>query len=469
MKKVIILTITICLTHIADSAFPNFYPKLAVEPITDDPGVPLILTPFIEQNKIAEAVAAAKVYFNGFKKIESYSGYFTVDKIFGSNLFFWFFPAANNYENAPVVLWLQGGPGASSLIGLFTENGPFIAKSKKGLKLRPYPWSSTHSMIYIDSPAGTGYSFTNGGFAQNETKVGQDLYSALTQFFTMFPNLQKNEFYVTGESYGGKYVPAISYTIHKNNPDAKLKINLKGLSIGNGLCNPEFQLNYGDYLYQLGLIDLSGQQIFKEKEKEAVTYIQNKQFDKAADVFDDLLDGDFHNKSSIFKNITGFTNYFNFLYPTDPNNLEIQEAAKYLQRDDVRAVIHVGNTSFGVTSSEVEKNLKNDIMQSIAPWLTELLNNYRVLIYNGQLDIIVAYPLTENFLRNLDFNGADQYKTAQRYLWYVGSDVAGYVKQAGNLTEVLVRDAGHMVPADQPQWSFDLINRFTRNKPFHRT
>uniref|UniRef100_A0A6P7H2Q0 Carboxypeptidase n=1 Tax=Diabrotica virgifera virgifera TaxID=50390 RepID=A0A6P7H2Q0_DIAVI len=468
MKKVLVLTF-ICLIQISHSAFPNFYPKIALEPITDDPGVPLLLTPLIEQNKIAEAVAASKVYFNGFKKIESYSGYFTVDKIFGSNLFFWFFPAATNYENAPVVLWLQGGPGASSLIGLFTENGPFKAKSKKGLKLRPYSWSTTHSMIYIDSPAGTGYSFTNGGFAQNETKVGQDLYSALTQFFTMFPNLQKNDFYVTGESYGGKYVPAISYTIHKNNPDANLKINLKGLAIGNGLINPEFQLNYGDYLYQLGFVDVNGQQVFKQAEQEAVKYIQNKQFDKAQDIFHKLLDDDYDNHSSTFTNITGFTNYYNYLYPIDPNDVEIEEAARYLQRDDVRAVIHVGNTSYGITSSEVENNLKNDIMQSITPWLTELLNNYRVLLYNGQLDIIVAYPLTENFLKNLDFNGADQYKTAQRYPWYVGTDLAGYVKQAGNLTEVLVRDAGHMVPADQPQWAFDLINRFTSNKPFHRT
>lgn len=57
----------------------------------------------------------------------------------------------------------------------------------------------------------------------------------------------------------------------------------------------------------------------------------------------------------------------------------------------------------------------NDVMQSITSWLTELLNNYRVLIYNGQLDIIVAYPLTENYLQKIYFNGANQYKTAKRY------------------------------------------------------
>lgn len=75
--------------------------------------------------------------------------------------------------------------------------------------------------------------------------------------------------------------------------------------------------------------------------------------------------------------------------------------------------------------------------------------------------------MTENYLQNLNFAGADQYKVAQRYPWYVDSEIAGYVKQAGKLTEILVRDAGHMVPADQPKWAYDLINRFVQNKPFH--
>ncbi|CAH1183826.1 unnamed protein product [Phaedon cochleariae] len=469
-QTALILCIVIQVYH---ASFPNVYPKIKSEKVTDadevtdDPGVPLFLTPLIEQNKIKEAQTAALVHFNGFKNVQSYAGYLTVDKTFNSNLFFWFFPALADYKNAPVILWLQGGPGATSLIGLFAENGPFLVKNKKGLRVRPYAWTNTHSVIYIDNPAGTGYSFTNGGYAQNETKVGQDLYNALLQFFTLFPDIQKNEFYVAGESYAGKYVPAISYTILKSNPGAKLKINLQGLSIGNGLCDPEHQFQYGNYLYQLGLIDSNVQKIFQDQEQQAVTYIKNKQFDKAFQIFNSLLDGDLNNPSTLFKNATGFTNYFNFLYPDDPNNLEIANMGKYIQRNDIRAAIHVGNSTFNGEDPTVEKFLVGDIMQSVAPWISELLSNYRVLIYNGQLDIIVAYPLTVNFLQNLQFSGADQYKMAARYQWRVGKDLAGYVKVAGNLTEILVRDAGHMVPADQPQWAFDLISRFTRNKPFH--
>lgn len=138
----------------------------------------------------------------------------------------------------------------------------------------------------------------------------------------------------------------------------------------------------------------------------------------------------------------------------------------YVQRSDIRAAIHVGNTSFSGENQTVEIHLMEDVMQSVAPWISELLSNYRVLIYNGQLDIIVAYPLTLNYLQKLKFSSVDEYKKAERHLWTVDGELAGYAKVAGNLTEVMVRNAGHMVPGDQPKWALDLITRFTRNKPF---
>ncbi|KAF2358333.1 Peptidase S10 serine carboxypeptidase [Trinorchestia longiramus] len=87
--------------------------------------------------------------------------------------------------------------------------------------------------------------------------------------------------------------------------------------------------------------------------------------------------------------------------------------------------------------------------------------NYRVLIYNGQLDIIIAYPLTRNFVESLQWRYSDRYLSAPRHIWKVGGDVAGYVKETPNFAEVLVRGAGHMVPYDQPQRAYDMINRFT--------
>lgn len=281
----------------------------------------------------------------------------------------------------------------------------------------------------------------------------------------MFPDLQTNDFYIAGESYAGKYVPALAYTIHQNNPKQKLVINLKGIAIGNGYSDPINQLEYGDYLYQLGLYDANTRDRVKEIEQQGFQMIRNEEWEKAARLFDSLMDGDLQNHS-IFKNVTGFQDYFNLLYPSSPLDTELELMKTYVQRNDVRAAIHVGNATFH-TDDTVEEELIEDSVQSVAPWISELLSYYKVLIYNGQLDIIVPYPLTVNYLQKLEFNGADDYKTADRFQWKVGADIAGYVKQAGNLTEILVRDAGHMVPADQPQWALDMISRFVSNKPFH--
>lgn len=273
----VIFFILLHLTVLIKCSFHNIYKKIKSVEVTGDPGQPLYLTPLIEKNRIQEAQAAALVNFREFQNVKSYSGYLTVDKAFDSNLFFWFFPAATNYSEVPVILWLQGGPGSPSMYGLFNENGPLKLEKDK-IAIRNVSWTSTHSVLYIDNPVGTGFSFTNGGYAQNQTKVGEDLYQALKQFFLLFPDLQRNDFFVSGESYAGKYVPAVSHTIHKHNQNSKFKINLKGLAIGNGLCDPEHQLEYGKYLYQIGLIDSQQEAEMTKAETQSKHFSYNSYF-----------------------------------------------------------------------------------------------------------------------------------------------------------------------------------------------
>ncbi|ROT70561.1 putative serine carboxypeptidase CPVL isoform X2 [Penaeus vannamei] len=155
----------------------------------------------------------------------------------------------------------------------------------------------------------TRFSFTenDAGYARNQTDVGRDLYAAVLQFFTLFPELQRNSFFVTGESYAGKYVPALTYTIHKENPTAKIKINLKGMAIGDGLCDPVSMVDYGDFLYQVGLIDDLDLIYFKQESAKAVDFINQQEWIKAFEVFDSLLNGDKTEGPSYFTNVTGLT------------------------------------------------------------------------------------------------------------------------------------------------------------------
>jgi len=454
----------------ASNPFRAMFPVLNPTPKVhshEEVGEPLYITPLLEEGKIKEAQQASAVKLAEASQIQSHAGLITVNKIFNSNMFFWYFPAEYDQEKAPVVLWLQGGPGGSSMFGLFVENGPFSVNEKLQLVRRKTSWSLTHNLIYIDNPVGTGFSFTNGGYAENQTAVAEDLFQCLTQIFTLFPELQSNDFFVTGESYAGKYIPAISYKIHqanKNLDDKTRKINFQGMAIGDGLCDPVSMTDYGNFLYGVGLLDAVQKEEFKKQSEMAVDFIHNKEWIKAFEVFDNLLNGDTTGYPSLFANETGFHYYFNYLYTDEPKDMGYYPG--YLEKPETRSGIHVGNLTYN-SGEEVEKHLLADIMQSTKPWIEELIDaGYKVLIYNGQLDVIIAHSLTQSFVDSMTWKDKSQFDNSPRQKWYVGPELAGYSKSFGNFTQVLVRNAGHMVPYDQPKWSFDMINRFTDRKPF---
>ncbi|CAH1392267.1 unnamed protein product [Nezara viridula] len=451
MNRLILFTFLFSISGYSCHAFFKPYPKFRSIPSIEDAGDPLFLTPYIEEGRIQEGQEAAKVKLSG-TNVTSYSGYLTVNKTFNSNLFFWFFPSEADPKNAPVVLWLQGGPGSSSLFGLFCENGPFSVDKSLALAERKYYWSQLFNVIYIDNPVGTGFSFTESDseYATDEVKVGKDLYSALSQFFQLFPDLQKNDFFVSGESYAGKYIPSIGYTIHKNNKINKQKINLKGLAIGDGFTDPENMMVYADYLYQLGLVDFNTREELRNLQNEVVELIRKHQYSEADKAW-----------SNILGRLSPEINIYNYLQMDrfDPEGI----FSDYLRTDIVRKSIHVGKHIFHGQDYSVYNYLLNDKMQSVKPWVEVLLENYRVMFYSGQLDIIVAYPLTMNFLPKLNWTGSEGYKTAPRKEWEVDGELAGFYKKAKTLTEVLVRNAGHMVPQDQPKWALDMITRFINN------
>ncbi|KAF5282411.1 hypothetical protein FQR65_LT14305 [Abscondita terminalis] len=398
-----------------------------------DNTAPLLLSPYIQNGNIEEARKLAEVNYEETEGTKSYAGYFTVDKRFNSNLFFWFFPSETDYENAPVLLWLNGGPGASSLIGALIIHGPYEVADELKLKKKEYYWSKTHSVVYIDNPVGTGFSFTDeDGYTRNQTIVGEHLYQALLQFFQMFPELQKNDFFITGESHAGKYVPAISYHIMKQNPSASQKINLKGLAIGNGFCDPENQMGFGEYLYQLGLIDSHGKALIQEKVDEITELIQKEKWDDAYILVNNLIHGEL-DKPTLFTNLTGFTNLYNLLEINDTVEVNMK---KYVHVPRFRAALHVGNQTFS-DGRKVLKALSTDFLQPATPHLTALLEQYKVLFYSGQFDILIAYPFTINFLEKMKFKDSEAYKSAQRHIWMIDGDVAGYVKEAGNIMDIM--------------------------------
>ena len=142
---------------------------------------------------------------------------------------------------------MTGGPGCSSEVALFGENGPCTV-NKNGTATMPnkYSWNSRANLLYIDQPAGTGFSY-GLGLDHDEAQVSADMYDFLQQFFKAHPSYRKNDFYTFGESYAGHYVPAVTHQIWQNNKKAApgtVHINLKGTSVGNGLTDPLIQYAY---------------------------------------------------------------------------------------------------------------------------------------------------------------------------------------------------------------------------------
>ena len=295
----------------------------------------------------------------------SFSGYLTVNKTYNSNMFFWFFPSQTEYSpSTPVILWMNGGPGTSSLLGLFVELGPILIDAKGDIQPRPITWNKNYHLLFIDNPVGAGFSFTldKRGFALNEDDVAQNLYECLTQFFRIFTDYASNPFFVSGESYAGKYVPGITYKIHMENlnPSVKVRINLKGMTIGDGICDPINQYDYGNFLYQVGFID-QNEKAYVDSQIAIMQYnVRQRRYLDAYLLFDALMDGSVSNTTSFFYNATGIKYYNNYLHTHEP--IDQTYYIPFVNQTSRRKQLHVGNISFCGDLATVVYSLLNDVV-----------------------------------------------------------------------------------------------------------
>lgn len=184
----------------------------------------------------SKKVDAAKL---GVDKVKQYSGYLDDDEE-DKHLFYWFFESRNDPENDPVILWLNGGPGCSSLTGLFMELGPSSIDKDGNVVYNPSSWNANASVIFLDQPVNVGFSYS-GGSVSSSTAAAKDIYALLTLFFKQYPQYATQPFHISGESYAGHFIPVMAAEIlsheHRN-------INLQSILIGNGLTDPLTQYQY---------------------------------------------------------------------------------------------------------------------------------------------------------------------------------------------------------------------------------
>lgn len=182
--------------------------------------------------------------WDGALPSRQFSGYLGVGK--HKQLHYWLVEAESGAGAAPLVLWLNGGPGCSSLDGFIYEHGPFRTDPADPTKLVKFPqtWAKVANMLYLEAPAGVGFSYstdpacdatpTCSDYKTDDDQTAKDSAEALQAFFVKFPRLAKGPLFITGESYAGVYVPTLAEAILSLVDQGAWKgAALTGLAVGN--------------------------------------------------------------------------------------------------------------------------------------------------------------------------------------------------------------------------------------------
>ncbi len=173
---------------------------------------------------------------------DQFAGYIDVGKGINNSknkMFFWMMESRSAPASDPLVIWLSGGPGCSSVAAQMEENGPLHLQADGSMINNPHGWNSHANLVYIDQPLQTGLSFSgDGSFIYEQYQATTDFRVFLKVFYKAFPNFKGRDLYITGESYAGHFIPAFAASMLSDPTFDEAGIHLKGVAIGNGWIDP---------------------------------------------------------------------------------------------------------------------------------------------------------------------------------------------------------------------------------------
>lgn len=421
---------------------------------------PLHLTPYLNNGSITLARKLSSVdpgYFLLEELNESYAGYITANETLGNHLFFWFFPSSKN-SRAPLLIWLNGGPMISSMLGVFYETGPLEMLNDMDhvyIKKRQHSWADPFSMLYIDSPVGAGYSYTESGTAGirvTQEGITQDLYSFLEQFYLMFPEYKHRELYIGGQSYAGKYVPYFAHHIHQRIQKGKTDIPLTGIYIGGAFYDPPVQnLAYFEYLYSMGVISHAQKRKYQRMANREFENFQ-KNSKKNLNMIDiQMLVLPYVGLNTLDNYVTG-------------EQVRLDAITSVMSDESTRSAVHVGNRTFITFNLELFEKFGKEFFISVKPEMAVVLNNYKVLLFTGDYDVIVSSVTVDMAVQTTPWTGQKKYNQTPRSAWVSENGrVRGFYSQTDRFCRVVVKGAGHQTPHDQPETALDMMMQFVNH------
>ncbi|KAL9242219.1 hypothetical protein vseg_016240 [Gypsophila vaccaria] len=405
-----------------------------------------------------------------------YSGYVTVNQEFGRSLFYWFIEAVNDPASKPLLLWLNGGPGCSSIAyGQSEELGPFhIKKDGKTLFLNPHSWNKVANILFLDAPVGVGFSYSNTTAdltSNGDKRTAQDSLKFLLEWFERFPQYKGRDFYIAGESYGGHYVPQLSQAVVRHNLKNNDKtIALKGFMVGNALTD-DFHDHLGlfQFMWSAGLIS-------DETYKLLNVFCDFDSFIHSSDKCDQMQD--------IAQKEMGNIDPYSIYTPACTANFTMAKLWKrprmgriseaydpcteshsvvYFNQVEVQKALHV-NPHFAPANWETCSTVVNthwkDSPRSVLDVYRELIKaGLRIWMFSGDTDAVIPVTSTRYSIDALKLPTVKNW-----HAWYDDGQVGGWTQEYKGLTFVVVRGAGHEVPLHRPKLALTLAKSFLDGK-----
>ncbi|KAE9004649.1 hypothetical protein PR003_g18538 [Phytophthora rubi] len=418
-------------------------------------------------------------FFCGITNHET--GYIKLPNKADDRYFYWFVESRSSPQKDPLVLWLTGGPGCSSMMALLAENGPCHVQPDLSTKTNPHSWNGQANVIWLDQPTGVGYSYgPEVDYDSGELNVAENIYWFLQEFLKKHPDLADREFFVTGESYGGHYVPATASHILKANmlrhsSSETFHINLAGIAVGNGLTDPAVQYQHSVDMafnsYNVSLLDERGIEDMRKAQPVCHELILRCQKERlmcldAMEFCFGTLEGPYYQSGR---------NPYDIREPCAEENVmkcfHFEHIDQYLNSPVVLEQLGVDvdkSKSWRECDATVGASFVFDEMVSSANDVKLLLDSgVRVLIYAGDADLMCNWVGNQAWVMALDWSGKAEFNSVPNRPFVTSENLdAGRVRAFENLAFIRVFNSGHMVPMDQPAVSFEMINKFFQNEEF---
>ncbi|WFD18852.1 carboxypeptidase D [Malassezia caprae] len=398
-------------------------------------------------------------------------------------LFFWLWAPSGDVGHDDITIWLNGGPGCSSLEGALSETGPILLpKSPKGVATpNPYSWTNLSHVLFVETPVGVG--FTRGEpNIHNEYEHAKEFYGFLKQFFKTFKELQGKRLWLTGESYAGMYIPYMAHEIY-NHPANASGINLKGI----GINDPSFTTNFlgaeapaYEFIKQnqhvIGLNDSAVSQIAHVAKKQGLlTYVQDHlHYPPRSHIH---VPTQYSSERSVWEmanKLATSTNSCFSVYEIKPNctldydslgmPLNSQQASKknFLNsHPELKKELNVNphtvwkectDQSVFANKKGVDQTLNPD--RTVLPGVIE--KNQRTVIQHGTWDFVLIANGSALAIQNMTWGGKTGFQSPPRAPIRFDDRVHGTIHEERGLTFALVDRAGHMIPQFKPKTAYKL-------------